>query len=183
MSAGGALLLHLALHTSRAGSVCLSESEQRHYLLWRPRTCPRAQAPGEGLPLEESYRTDKSQASSFLRALAPAETGHVEVLAAARPGTGSGTGDKEEIWVHFGTRFSLSTTHAVISSVPGLRIQEEKTQSVPFLQDSRPKGRDTGHSSTKSMKIQAARDAQTHLEHGPQSHPGPGLSPFPMMTS
>lgn len=107
----------------------------------------------------------------------------MEALAAARSGTGSGTGDKEGIWVHFGTRFSLLTTHAVISSVPGLRIQEEKTQSVPFLQDSRPKDRDTGHSSTHYMKIQAVRDAQTHLEHGTQSHPGLGLSPFPLMTS
>lgn len=34
--------------TLQAGSVCLSEKGQRHYLLQRPRTCPGAQAPAWG---------------------------------------------------------------------------------------------------------------------------------------
>ena len=103
-------------YTSSSSSVCLSQSGQRHYLLWGPRTCSWPACAQGGASSGGSHGTDKSQASSFLRALVPAETSRdrtpVPRVGPAEPGgRGEARGPGDRLGT-FGNKIFLST-HAI----------------------------------------------------------------------
>lgn len=84
--------------TLQAGSVCLSEKGQRHYLLERPRACPGAQAPARGGASFGGGAAGQTelQASSFLRGLAPAKSGHARGSPHPKCWPPQGLGGQEE---------------------------------------------------------------------------------------